>query len=80
MQTLTGRWFLAGRVNRVSAPVFKTPLDQPRQSADSSDLTLGYRLRADLTLRAGYQTSRWYGAATRTNGLATSVVWARRWR
>jgi len=80
MQTLTGRWFLAGRINRVAAPVFATLLDQPRQTADSSDVTLGYRLRADFTLRAGYQTSRWYGVEQRTHGLATSVVWARRWR
>ena len=41
--------------DRVSAPVFETLLDQPRQTADSSDVTLGYRLRADFTLRAGYQ-------------------------
>ncbi|MEO7274417.1 MAG: hypothetical protein ABIX28_02890 [Vicinamibacterales bacterium] len=80
MQTLTARWFVAGRVNRASAPVFKTPLDQPRQVADSSEATLGYRLSHDVTLRAGYETSRWYGVPLRQHGLATSVVWARRWR
>ena len=80
MQTLTARWFLAGRVNRVSAPVFKTLLEQPRQDADGSEATVGYRLSQELTVRAGYQTTRWYGVQERTHRFATSVVWARRWR
>ena len=79
-RTLSPRWFAAARGNRVSSPVFTSPTRILRQAASSGELTLGYRLSPELTLRAAYQTSRWYGVSPWQREMALSAVWARRWR
>ena len=80
MQTLTGRWFLAGPINRVSAPVFATPARSAATNCRFREATAGIACSQDFTLLAAYQNTRWYGAPRATHGIATSVVWARRWR
>ncbi len=80
VRTLTPRWFAAARANRASSPVFVSPELSVRRAATSGELTLGYRVSPEVTLRAGYQVSRWYGAPRQTRALALSAVWAQRWR
>ena len=80
VQTLTPRWFAAMRGTRVSAPAY-SPVSRTTQStsAASFEATVGYRLTTDLTLRAGYQGSRWYRVPSWSHAAATSIVWAKRW-
>jgi hypothetical protein len=79
-RTLSPRWFVAARANRVSSPVFTAVLDSERRAATSGEATLGYRLNRDVTLRAAYQASRWFGVTPWKRTFAVSAVWARRWR
>jgi hypothetical protein len=78
-RTLTPRWFVAGRANRVSAPAITPTLDSVRTAASSGEATIGYRLNTDVSLRAAYQMSRWFGVAPWTRAFTVSAVWARRW-
>jgi hypothetical protein len=80
VRTLSPRWFAAARANRASSPVFVSPELSVRRAATSGGLTLGYRVSPEVTLRAGYQVSQWYGAPRQARALALSAVWARRWR
>jgi hypothetical protein len=78
-RTLTPRWFVAGRANRVSSPVMTQALTRVRQAASSGEATLGYRLNTDFSLRAAYQMSRWFGVSPWQRAFVVSAVWARRW-
>jgi hypothetical protein len=53
------------------------PMHVWHQSA--GELTVGYRLSRELTLRGGIITKRAYGANRWQNSMASSLVWARRW-
>ena len=79
-RTLTPRWFVAGRANRVSSPVITAALERVRQAASSGEATVGYRLNPDVSLRAAYQMSRWFGVAEWDRSFVMSAVWARRWK
>jgi hypothetical protein len=78
-RTLTPRWHVAGRANRVSAPVMTKTLDRVRQASSSGEATVGYRLNTDVSLRAAYQMSRWFGVSAWDKSVVVSAVWARRW-
>jgi hypothetical protein len=80
VHTLTPRWFAAMRGTRVSAATYM-PVSGTTESGDAAafEATVGYRLTTDLTLRAGYQGSRWYRVPSWQHAAATSVVWAKRW-
>jgi hypothetical protein len=78
-QTLTPRWFLAGRVERMSAPAV-LPIGVVDQDLTGTEETLGYRLTPELTLRVEHRMRRPFG---RLDGYdhqgAVSVVWWKRW-
>ena len=78
VHTITPRVFAATRVVRVSTPVFRD-VTRTRRTSGSYEATVGYRLSPELTLRGGYQTSRWFTASAWNHAAAASVVWARRW-
>ena len=78
VQTLTPRWFAAGRVVRVSSPVLAGPASGRRTGA-STEGTLGYRLSPEVTLRGGYQGSRSMYRPGWNHALALSAVWSQRW-
>lgn len=88
MQTLTPRWFAAGRLRHASsqsAPpsgfTGATPAAGLRAVDEQSrEVVLGYRATPDITLRAGYLVTRTYGVAAWSHRAETSLVWARRWR
>jgi hypothetical protein len=74
-QTVTPRWFLAGRVERMSAsgPV------AGRQHFAGTEAVIGYRVTPDLTLRAGHRAREAFGRAGFDHQAAVSAVWWRRW-
>jgi hypothetical protein len=74
-QTLSPRWFAAGRVERMSAPV----LAEPRQHFTGVETTIGYRLTSEVTLRAGHRVRRRFGVTALDNQATVSLVWWRRW-
>jgi hypothetical protein len=79
-QTLTPRWFAAGRYEGTSAP----PLNNGIVVGTRTDLqileaTAGYRISPDITLRASFVTRKSYGASLWANQFGASIVWAQRW-
>jgi len=83
-QTLTPRWFLAGRVERISSPV-AAPAGAAgatpglRRSLAGTEGTIGFRLTPELTLRASYRARRPFSQDVFEHEATGSVVWARRW-
>jgi hypothetical protein len=77
-QTLTPRWFVAARGERMAAPVF-TPAGLTRLELTSVEETVGYRITRELTLRAGHRARRLFGRPSYDHQGAVSVVWWRRW-
>jgi hypothetical protein len=83
--TLSPRWFVAGRVERVTSPaIFAAPdilsVVRRTQQLQGFEETLGFRLTADLTLRASHRMRRTFGRSDFDHVGAVSVVWWRRWR
>jgi hypothetical protein len=78
VQTITPRLFAAGRITHVrTPPVFPAP----QESLDwtTAELSAGYRVTREWTVRGGYYRQRPYRAPRWTNQAEVSVVWARRW-
>jgi hypothetical protein len=78
VQTLTPRIFATGRITRVSAPVSVTNHDI-RSSRQSIELSGGFRLTPQWTLKGGYEAARRFNTNDWTHAATASVVWARRW-
>jgi len=79
-QTLTPRWFAAARHEGTSAPPLISGIVPGRRTElKIVEVTAGYRLSPDLTLRASYYNRMPYGVTEWTNQFGVSVVWARRW-
>ena len=83
-QTLTPRWFVAGRLERMSSPaVFWLGNGAPPlvvdQRLEGVEETLGYRLTPDLTLRASHRARRGFGRPEFDHTVGVSAVWWRRW-
>jgi hypothetical protein len=77
-QTLAPRWFVAGRVERISSPlVLPTRVDEQR--LDSIEEVLGYRLTEELTLRVGHRARRTFGRPDYSHQTSIQIVWWRRW-
>ena len=77
-QTLTPRWFVAGRVERIASPLVRSTGVQ-RQRLAGAEEVLGYRLTPEFTLRAGHRARRSFGRPNFDHRVAVSVVWWRRW-
>jgi hypothetical protein len=78
-QTLSPRWFVGGRIERVDAPALT-----PDGTLDDQDFTgieevIGFRLTPELTFRAGHRARRLFGRSGFDNQLAVSAVWWKRW-
>ena len=77
VQTITPRLFGAGRVAYTEAPpFFVSGIVADRATVE---LTAGYRLTTDWTVRGGYYGQRSYLETAWDNQAAVSVVWAKRW-
>ena len=80
LQTLSPRWFVAARHERVSAPALITATvvgERPRFA--TVEASVGFRVTPDVTVRGSYYTHKGYGAATWDQQAAMSAVWARKW-
>lgn len=78
VQTLSPRTFAAARVTRVSTPVELTA-GPARRERTAAELTAGFRLTPELTLKGGYEAERRFGNPDWGHAAVASVVWARRW-
>ncbi|HVH27614.1 MAG TPA: hypothetical protein VM818_12670 [Vicinamibacterales bacterium] len=80
LQTMTPRWFVAGRHESTSAPPLITPtFAGARTRLAIVEGTVGFRLSPTVTLRGSYHTRKSYGAAAWDHQAAASAVWAQRW-
>jgi hypothetical protein len=78
VQTFTPRLFGTVQLVGASAPALLGP-QRVRKTMTSTEVTAGYRLHEQLTIRAGYYASRHYFAPERTHTAVASLVWAHRW-
>ena len=78
-QTLTPRWYVAGRVEHIASPAVTLPLTIDQQHLDGVEETLGFRLTPELTLRVDHRARRGFGRAVFDHQAAVSAVWWKRW-
>ncbi|HET7698560.1 MAG TPA: hypothetical protein VFK57_22785 [Vicinamibacterales bacterium] len=77
VQTITPRLFGAGRIVRTqSPPFFVSGLVAHRTTLE---VTAGYRLTTEWTIRGGYIQERPYTGPDWEHQAAVSIVWAKRW-
>jgi hypothetical protein len=79
-QTLTPRWFVAGRHEGTSSPVAGAGVAfgaQPRMLA--AELTGGYRATRDVTVKASYYARQPYGRLDWDQQGGIQIVWQHRW-
>lgn len=78
-QTLSPRWFVAGRVERMASPAATPLLTFTDQQLKGVEETVGFRLTPELTLRADHRARKGFGRPAFDHQAAVSVVWWRRW-
>ena len=78
VQTLSPRLFATSRLTRASAPVLIGE-GRTRWTRSSLELSAGYRLTPDWTMKGGYEAARRFGADSWTHAALVSVVWSQRW-
>ncbi len=83
-QTLTPRWFVAGRVERTESPAAfwlggGAPPLVVGQRLQGFEETVGYRLTPEITLRASHRARSGFGRPEYDHIVAVSAVWWRRW-
>jgi len=79
-QTLTPRWFVAGRHEGTASPVLGSGLlfaPQPHMLAN--ELTAGFRVNHDVTIKASYYARQPYGRLDWDQQGAVQAVWQHRW-
>jgi hypothetical protein len=79
-QTLTPRWFAAGRLERMSAPALTPFSTFEQQHFTGVEEILGYRLTPEITVRAGHRARRGFGRTGLDHQAEISVIWWRRWK
>ena len=77
VQTLTPRLFGAARMVRTESPPFFVSGGVAHRTA--VELTAGYRITTDWTVRGGYVGERPYNGLDWDQQAAVSLVWAKRW-
>ena len=77
-QTLTPRIFAASRATHVSSPVLIAPIEE-RRAATEFDVSLGFRISPELTVRGGYRRERIDGHTRPHDAAVMSLVWGERW-
>jgi hypothetical protein len=78
-QTITPRWFVAGRLERMDAPAASPVDDIIRQQFTGVEETVGYRVLPELTLRVSHRARKGFGAAGFGHTAAVSAVFWKRW-
>ena len=78
VQTITPRIFAASRFTRVSAPAFVNS-NRLRWTRNALEVSGGYRLTPQITLKGGYEAGRRFGVRSWSHAAVGSVVWGKRW-
>lgn len=82
--TLSPRWFVAGRIERMQAPAFSSPgVADGRLTSQrflGAEPTVGYRLTPELTVRVSHRIRKPFGSDQLERATAVSLVWWQRWR
>ena len=79
-QTLTPRWFVAGRSEGTSAPGFQTAtLDRGRTAFLIDEVTVGFRISPEFTLRTSVVGRKAFTRSEWDRQYGASAVWAHRW-
>lgn len=77
-QTLSPRWFAAGRLERMTAPAPLAPIPDDQDFLGVEE-TIGYRVTPAITLRGGHRARRGFGRTGFDHQAAVSLVWWQRW-
>jgi hypothetical protein len=78
MQTITPRWFAAGRQEGTSAPPPFTATTSDRRFFLTSEATLGYRVSPEVSFRASFYARKPFARSDWDQQAGVSVVWAHR--
>jgi hypothetical protein len=76
-QSISPRWFVAARVERIDTTL-PVP-DATQQHFNATEQTLGFRLTPEITVRASHRQAERFGTAEFGHTGAVSIVWYRRW-
>jgi hypothetical protein len=80
LQTLSPRWFVAGRHESTLAPALVTSGGIGESSRFAIvETAVGFRVTPDVTLRGSFYTRKPYNASAWDRQAAVSAVWARKW-
>lgn len=78
-QTVSPRWFVAARVERMGARTVDATGAARVQHFDGIEPVIGYRLTPDVTLRGGYRARRAFAQTAFDHQIVVSAVLWRRW-
>jgi hypothetical protein len=78
-QTLTPRWYVAARVERISSPALTPLMTFEQQHLNGVEETLGFRLTPELAIRADHRARQGFGRPGFDHQASLSAVWWRRW-
>jgi hypothetical protein len=79
-QTITPRWFAAGRFEHMQAPAFGSVAGTfDEQHVNGTEEVIGFRLTREITVRAGHRAREVFGQYGFTHSAEVSLVWWRRW-
>lgn len=78
VQSFTPRLFGTVQLVGASAPAF-TGQGRVRRTMTSTEVSAGYRLHEQLTVRGGYYASRHFFAPERSHTAVASLIWSHRW-
>jgi hypothetical protein len=78
-QTVTPRWFAAGRMERISSPGITPSGTLADMNLTGTEAVIGYRLTPEVTIRAGHRARRGFGGPGFDHQAQVSVVWWKRW-
>jgi hypothetical protein len=80
IQTLTPRWFVAGRQEGTNAPPLRTGIvPGTRTMLHITEATVGFRISRDFTLRTSFSGRKPFLRRDWDQQIGASVVWAHRW-
>jgi hypothetical protein len=78
-QTLTPRWFAAGRVERITAPALLPSGAYEARRFSGVETVVGFRLTPEITLRSGHRARQAFGRTSFDQAATMSLVWSKRW-
>jgi hypothetical protein len=78
-QTLSPRWFVAGRVEHMQAPEPDSLRSILNARFNGTEEVVGFRVNREITVRAGHRARESFGQPGLSHSAEVSVVWWRRW-